>query len=462
MAEHDTPTPEAALARFIQDTRLDDIPTPVRTIARQVLLTVCGTALAGADQDGIAALREHFVRRGGRPEARALAHGDTLPAQSAAVLNGAMARALDYCDAMVPGLHLGSAVVPAALAAAELEGGCSGEEFLTALVIGMETGARLNLPEELYDGFDPTGVAGVLGATAAVARVCRLTETQTLHALALAFNRCGGSFQSNIDGSLAVRLIQGWIAGDAVECVQFATAGLTGPVHFLGGTYGYAHLFGRGQVRAESFTEALGARWHLDRMVFKKYPSCGLTQGVTELALGAVAAGLTPETVDRVEVVVPPYSWRLVGQPFVLGPTPRVDAQFSTQYCVASALSRSGSVLGHFEPPAIAALVDTGFMDRVTTLEDSRLDETSHTACRLVVHRTDGSTWSGALDVAPGFPGNDLPAQAHVDRFLDCWDYSKTARPRSDAEELRAAVDQVEQLADARQLVDLMTDSSAS
>jgi hypothetical protein len=30
-----------------------------------------------------------------------------------------------------------------------------------------------------------------------------------LHALALAFNRCGGSFQSHVDGSLGVRITQG-------------------------------------------------------------------------------------------------------------------------------------------------------------------------------------------------------------------------------------------------------------
>src|SRR5699024_4507332 len=99
--------------------------------------------------------------------------------------------------------------------------------------------------EAQYDGFDPTGVAGVMGATAAAARIVGLPTEKTLHALALAFNRCSGSFQSNIDGSLAVRLIQGWVAQVAVECVELARAGLTGPHRFLTGTYGYLRLFGR-------------------------------------------------------------------------------------------------------------------------------------------------------------------------------------------------------------------------
>jgi len=451
-----------ALVRFIRETTLSQVPQHPLAVVKHVLLTVCGTALAGADQDGIGALRDLLVERGGRAEAHSIVFGDALPAQSSALLNGAMARALDYCDAMVPGLHLGSAVVPAALAAAELKGGCSGEEFLAALVVGMETGSRLNLPEELYDGFDPTGVAGVMGATAAAARVYGLNETQTLHAMALAFNRCGGSFQSNIDGSLAVRLIEGWIASMAIECVQFASVGLTGPINFLGGTYGYAHLFGRGQIKAPEFVRNLTQDWLLLRMVFKKYPSCGLTQGVTELALQAVSSGIEASDVDRVEVFVPPYSWRLVGQPFKLGPTPRVDAQFSSQYCVASAFERQSAVLSHFEPSAIAELVGHDLLSKVTSYEDEKLDEISHTACRLIVHKADGTEWKGELAIAPGFPGNDLDAQAHVDRFLDCWDYAKTGLSHREATALQSTVESIEKLADARSLLEHLVVRSAA
>ena len=219
-------SPEQELARFVSTIQLADIPSEITSVAKQVLLTVCGTAIAGSTQDGISALRDVLTRQGGRPEATSFVYGDALPASSAALLNGTMARALDYCDAMKPGLHLGSSLVPAGLAPAQLNGGCSGADFMAALVAGMETGSRLNLTEATYDGFDPTGIAGVMGATATAARVVGLTEDQTLHALGLAFNRCAGSFQSNIDGSLAVRLIQGWVAEAAVQCVQLAQAAL--------------------------------------------------------------------------------------------------------------------------------------------------------------------------------------------------------------------------------------------
>ena len=226
-----------------------------------------------------------LVEAGGAPQATVLVYGDRLPARAAAQLNGTMCRALDFCDAMAPGPHIGAALFPAALAAAELAGGCSGEEFLTALVAGAELSSRLNLSEAQYDGFDPTGIVVVFSAAAAASRILGLTAEQTLHALALAFNRCGGSFQSHVDGSLGVRVVQGWVAEAGVQCAQMAQRGITGPVNFLSGHYGFAHLYGRGTLDAESVTRGLGETWKVANVVFKKYPSCGVTQGVTELAL---------------------------------------------------------------------------------------------------------------------------------------------------------------------------------
>ena len=90
-----------------------------------------------------------------------------------------------------------------------------------------------------------------------------MTAAQTQHALGLAFNRCGGSFQSNIDGSLGVRVVQGWVAAAGVECAEMARAGLTGPHRFLGGIYGYAKLFGRGRLDPATVVQGLGETWRL-------------------------------------------------------------------------------------------------------------------------------------------------------------------------------------------------------
>ena len=48
-------------------------------------------------------------------------------------------------------------------------------------------------------------------------------------ALALAFNKAGGSMQSNIDGSLAVRVIQGFVSQSGSSLLSSHRAALPAP-----------------------------------------------------------------------------------------------------------------------------------------------------------------------------------------------------------------------------------------
>jgi 2-methylcitrate dehydratase PrpD len=422
-----------------------------------MLMAVCGTALAGAGEDGIAALRALLSERSGAAQATTFVFGDRLPASAAARFNGTLCRALDYCDAMAPGPHIGSSLLPAALAAAERAGGCSGAEFVAALAAGAEVASRLNLGESQYDGFDPTGVLVVFAATAAASRVLQLTPTQTLHALALAFNRCGGSFQSNVDGTLAVRMVQGWVAETGVDCAQLAQRGVTGPPNFIGGHYGYAHLYGRDRFDGAGAVQGLGDAWRLQRVVFKKYPSCGVTQGVTELALALVhEEGLRAEQVAQAEVRLPPYAHKLVGHAFRIGSNPRVDAQFSAGYCVASAITRGASKLAHFAPAAVADAGVGRLIERIAVVADPALDARGHTAVDLKVTTTTGQVLRRSLDIAPGFPGAELGDAQHRARFDDCLAYAPHALPATQAQELLAAIDGVAALDDARALTGLL------
>lgn len=346
---------ERELVSFATGLQLAEVPHTAIATARRVLMAVLGAGIAGSAEDGVESLRTLLIERGGRPEATALVFGDRLPASSAAMLNGTLCRALDFCDAIAPGAHVGSAVVPAALAAAESErGGCSGRTLLTATIVGAEVGARFNLTEQMYDGFDPTGVASVFGAAAAAGRVMQLSDDQMHHTLALAFDCCGGSFQSNIDGSLAVRLQQGFVAERGVWCAQLARAGMTGPTNFLEGRYGFTHLYAKDLCEPQHFVDGIGEQWRMNDFMFKKFPSCGVTQGVTQQTLEVVAElGLHAEDVDQIVVRMPPYSHRLVGNQFTVGDNPHVNGQFSVQYCVANAIVRGASRLEHFRADSV-------------------------------------------------------------------------------------------------------------
>ena len=449
---------EQNLAQFICSLTAEQVPPPAKRIVRLMAMAVIGTGVAGAGEDGIAALREMLLEAGGAPQATTLVFGDKLPAAAAAQFNATMCRALDFCDAMAPGPHLGAAIFPAALAAAELVGGCSGSEFFAALAAGAETSSRFNLSEAQYNGFDPTGIAVMFGAAAAAARVMQLTPGQTHHALALAFNRCAGSFQSNVDGSLAVRVIQGWVAQAGVQCAQMAKRGITGPVNFLTGHYGFAHIFGRGTLDPQTVVAGLGDEWRLTRMMFKKYPSCGVTQGVTELALTLVKAlDLRAEDILKAEVRLPPYAHRLVGHAFAPGANPRVDAQFSAAYCVANAFVRRSSRLQHFTPVEVANPEVVELISRISVLADPALDTRGHTAVDLEVTTRSGQIYKRALDIAPGFPGADLTDAEHEVRFRECMSYAP--QPLSDRrrDQVLTALTDLPGLADVRVLAGLLS-----
>jgi 2-methylcitrate dehydratase PrpD len=448
-------SPEQRLAEFVCSLQARDVPPEAQRIVRLVAMAALGSGIAGAGEEGIEPLRALLIERGGTPQATSLVFGDRLPAASAAQLNGTMCRALDYCDAMAPGIHIGSSLFPAALAAAELAGGCSGPEFLAALAAGAELSSRFNLGESQYDGFDPTGIAVVFAPTAAAARILKLTPRQTLHALALAFNRCGGSFQSNIDGSLAVRAIQGWVAETGVVCAQMAQRGFTGPHQFLTGLYGYGHLYGRGRLDTQALVAGLGSEWRLLKMMFKKYPSCGATQGMTELVLQAVRElDLQPGQVEAVLVRQPPYSFKLVGQPWRIGENPRVDAQFSAQYCVANAIVRRSSKLAHFRPENIVDPQVQQLIPRIRIEGDPAMNPRGHTAVDLLLRTSDGRVFERGLDIAPGFPGNDLSDAQQQARFDDCIAYAPRPLPR--VPQFLEALQRLDQLDDARELAQLL------
>ena len=449
---------EQLLAEFVCSLQAGQVPRPARRNVRLMAMAVIGTGIAGASEDGIAALREMLLEAGGAPQASTFVYGDKLPAAAAAQFNGTMCRALDFCDAMAPGPHLGAAIFPAALAAAELKGACSGAEFFAALAAGAEVSSRFNLSEAQYNGYDPTGIAVVFGAAAAASRVMQLTPDQTLHALALAFNRCGGSFQSNVDGSLAVRVIQGWVAQAGVQCAQMAKRGITGPVNFLTGHYGFAHLFGRGTLDPASVVAGLGEEWRLTRMVFKKYPSCGVTQGVTELALALVEApGLKAGDILKAEVRLPPYAHRLVGHAFAPGANPRVDAQFSAAYCVANAFVRGSSRLQHFTPAEVSNPEVRNLISRISVLADPALDARGHTAVDLDVTTRSGQIYKRALDIAPGFPDADLTDAEHEVRFRECMAYAPRPLSEGKRDQVLAVLQDLPALADVRVLAGLLS-----
>jgi 2-methylcitrate dehydratase PrpD len=221
--------------------------------------------------------------------------------------------------------------------------------------------------------------------------------------------------------------------------------------------YGYCHLFGRGRLDARQVVAELGTTWRLNQMMFKKFPSCGATQGMTELMLQLVRdLELKPETVAHVEVRLNPYCHRLVGHDWQPGENLRVNAQFSAQYCIANAIARQSSQLAHFKPAQIVDPLVQGLISRIQCVGDPALDVRGHTAVDVTVSTTAGRTERRQLDIAPGYPGNALSDQDHRDRFQACMDYAAYPLHPVQIKAFLDMLSDLEAVPDARRLVDLL------
>lgn len=457
---------EHRIARFVTEAAYGDLGPDVLAMVHNQLLGVLGATIAAASGQGCETVVDMVRELGGKPEASIFVHGDRVPAHQAAFVNAVMARALDFEDSIAPGAHVGAAIIPAAFAAAEMVGQedgavgrvVTGADFLAAIAVGTELAVRMNLGELEYDGFDPTSVCVSFGSTAAAGKIVGLTEEQMWNALALAFCRCGGSLQANVDGALAVRMIQGWTAETGVTCARLAKKGITGPRNYLEGVYGYFHLFGRDRVGPADLLAGLGSEYRLDALIFKKYPNCVGTQAATDLILAIIAeANLEARDIDRVKIHIGPYLYRLVGHPFQLGVNPRVSAQFNVRFCVANALLHGSSALAHFEPEAVGDPEVLKLVERVEVIPDAALDRRGHTAADLWVTTKDGREYFKQTDAAPGMPGRPLSRDEHLRRFWECIEYG--ANPLANTEtgtQITHALDHLHDMEDVRSLTRLL------
>lgn len=448
--------PEQELASYVSSTRYEDLPASAIAIIKTVVLTNLSGALGGAFVDGCQQAVEVAREWGARPEATLWVHGGKVSAHDAAFANSIMARALDLDDIMQPGIHIGASAVPVALAMAEKMGGCSGRDFLAALVLGTEVAARINAASQ-YDGFDPVGIATVFATAAISGRLLGLDARRMQDALGLALNRAAGSFQNNVDGALAVRYVQGFAAQAGMVCAQLAHKGVTGPSHFLTGQHGYFHLFAKDQHNIELVAGELGKRYELHKTAFKKYPSSGSTLASTEATLAMVEHhGIDADAVDSVMVCVSRHTFKNAGHAFVVGDNAGVNAQFSIRYCVANALLRKAALLDHFEAEAVRDPAILALTRRIDVQGDADIEIRGRLAASVRITLRDGRVLQHGVDIPAGMPGAALSPADHLDRFHQCARHAPSPWPQARLEQIIGIIDTLEDQDDVRVLIPLM------
>jgi 2-methylcitrate dehydratase PrpD len=355
------------------------------------------------------------------------------PAVSAALMNGTLAHSLDFDDTHLPSvLHPSAAVVPAALAAAEVSG-ATGRDLLCAVAAGDELVVRVGMA-----GYDPelgnsvffekglhaTAIAGTLGAALASAMVYGLGEEEIGHAVAISASMGAGIIEANRTGGTVKRIHCGWAAHAGVTAAELAAGGLTGPPTAFEGRFGFLQAYLDDKANVDALTQGLGESWELNRVFFKPYPANHFTHAGIDAAIRLREEGLEVGEIESIELGVASPVLRTIAQPEEEKARPETGyaAQFSGPFTVATALVGGGGLgvsLDDFTDEVVGNRMKLDLASRVRCSADEECDRIfpNQFPAVLRVHLENGETREARVSHNRGGPENPLSDEELETKF---------------------------------------------
>ena len=426
------------IADFVLGVSYESLPPHVKAFATNRLVDTFGVMIAGFGSEGMSELTDEVVAWGGVAESRIVGCDALVPAHHAALVNGAMARALDYDDVHERALsHPSVGIVPALFAVAGAAPPVSGRELLAAFVAGVELSVRLGLAPTVgsqVSGMSHTYQPGLFGAAAAIAKVQAATRAQLIGTLGHAYGMASGNQQCVIEASMSVRLQQGYTA---MSSVLAARLGRRFPsVHeVFEGTYGYFPVYHPGGYDREAILSGLGVEFEFLGTSLKPYPNGRATHAAIEAGrqLRSMTPGTSVDEIDYIEAEVSSISARLTaprGQVGKFG-TPR-DRMFSQAWSFALGFVRSGANLDDFVPypPEVEEVEQIARLVRVVAADTSGESLARQVGgVRATLHTKTGRLETIEVPDAYGSPERPLRDDQIDDKFLGCCRWSGMKEP---------------------------------
>ena len=272
----------------------------------------------------------------------------TYSPSAAALLNGTLAHSLDFDDTHAEAsLHSSAPILSAALAAAQMNKS-SGQELITACVVGYEVQIRLGLAggssAHYKKGFHPSATCGIFGAAAAAGYLLGLTKEQYISAFGIALSQSAGSMQFLTDGAWTKRSHVGQAAQNGLSCAIMAGEGFKGPSKAFEGQWGYLHSYASGGDVKKAMND-LGENFETLNLGVKPYPSCRYSHaaidGLIELKK---ELKFSSDDLDDIDIGLSETALNIVGYPLMDKQHPKsiVDGQFSMPFCAAVTVKSGG------------------------------------------------------------------------------------------------------------------------
>jgi 2-methylcitrate dehydratase PrpD len=304
-----------ALASYVVNNQLDDIPMDVRHEARRAIVNYMGCALGGAPHPAMDTTLRALGPYAGRPTSSVLGRVERIDPLHASLLNGISSHVNDYDDTTPKNYSHPTSPVASALFAYASVNRVSGHDFMHAFILGFEAESRVAnavYPAHYDVGWHITGTSGVFGAAAAIGRLMDLSVKEMIWAIGLAATQAAGLRE--MFGSMAKAFHPGRSAQNGYASALLAKEGFTAGVHGIEGPRGFA------AVQAAAYdlskvTAGLGIDFDLRVNTYKPYP-CGIVNHPT--IDGAIqlhdAHRIDPQSIAAVRLRVAPLVMDLCNQ----------------------------------------------------------------------------------------------------------------------------------------------------
>jgi 2-methylcitrate dehydratase PrpD len=346
----------------------------------------------------------------------------------AAMVNAAASHVVEQDDVHNGSVfHPAAVVFPPALAVAQAIG-ASGEDFITASVVGYEVGIRVGefLGRSHYKIFHTTGTAGTIASAVTVGRLLKLNPEQMLNAIGSAGTTTAGLWEFLRDAADSKQLHTAHAASAGMTAAYLAQDGFTGARRILEGTQGLAAGMSTDADLAK-LTDRLGSRWALAETSFKFHASCRHTHPAADALQHAMKEhGLKASDIASVVTHVHQGAIDVLGP--VVDPKTVHQSKFSMGTVLALIALRNSADLAGFDQALKDGAV-TAFRDKVTMELDEEVDTAypQRWIGKVTVKTTDGRSLTGRVDEPKGDPGNTLSRPEIEEKTLRLGTYQGAA-----------------------------------
>jgi 2-methylcitrate dehydratase PrpD len=374
------------LARYVVESKYENIPAPVRHEAARALLNWCGCAIGASRHETVDNALAAVLPFVGPAQASILGRTERVDILHAALINGISSHVFDFDDTHVVAVHPSAPVLPALLALAQWKG-ISGAELVHAFVLGVEVECRVGLsvfPEHYMVGWHITGTAGVFGAAAAAGKLLGLNEQQMVWALGIAATQSSGLRE--MFGSMCKSLHPGRAAQNGLTAALLAAKNFTSSEQGIEAPRGFAHVTST-KFDPSIITAAWGERYELSSNMYKPF-ACGLVvQGAID---GCIQLrdehALKPEMIERVDIKVCSIVLELTAKD---NPQTGLEGKFSVFHAAAVALCFGVAGEAQFSDQCVQDPQVIGLRKKVHVEADENI---TRTQAHVFVRLTDGRT----------------------------------------------------------------------